>query len=147
MVKDIKIGLLGFGTVGSGVARVLKENAHEIEQKVGTSVTIKKVLVRDKSKKREYLDDLYVTDDINEIINDDEIDIVVELMGGLVPAHDYMLKAIAAGKHVVTANKDVLAENGRDLLETAQKNHVEFMFEASVGGGIPIITPLKVPDG
>ncbi len=143
MVKDIKIGLLGFGTVGSGVARVLKENAHEIEQKVGTSVTIKKVLVRDKSKKREYLDDLYVTDDINEIINDDEIDIVVELMGGLVPAHDYMLKAIAAGKHVVTANKDVLAENGRDLLETAQKNHVEFMFEASVGGGIPIITPLK----
>ncbi len=143
MGKTIRIGLLGFGTVGSGVARVLRENAHEIEKKVGAPVEIKSVLVRDTKKKRQYMEGLHATDSIDEIINDKEIDIVVELMGGMSPAHDYMICALKAGKHVVTANKDVLAESARDIFDTAKEHHVEFMFEASVGGGIPIITPLK----
>ena len=143
MKKKIKIGLLGFGTVGSGVARVLKENAHEITEKIGAQLQIKTVLVRDTHKKREYLEDIHLTDKIEEILQDEDIDIVIELMGGIHPAREYMLQAMAAGKNVVTANKDVLAEFGRDLFTMAEEHDVDFMFEASVGGGIPIIMPLK----
>ena len=143
MKKEIKIGLLGFGTVGSGVARVLKENAHEITEKIGAQLQIKTVLVRDTHKKREYLEDIHLTDKIEEILQDEDIEIVIELMGGIHPAREYMLQAMAAGKNVVTANKDVLAEFGRDLFTMAEEHDVDFMFEASVGGGIPIIMPLK----
>ena len=143
MKKKIKIGLLGFGTVGSGVARVLKENAHEITEKIGAQLQIKTVLVRDTHKKREYLEDIHLTDKIEEILQDEDIEIVIELMGGIHPAREYMLQAMAAGKNVVTANKDVLAEFGRDLFTMAEEHDVDFMFEASVGGGIPIIMPLK----
>ncbi len=143
MEKIIRIGLLGFGTVGSGVSRVLKENAHEITEKVGARIQIKTVLVRDIHKKREYLDNLQLTDNIEDIFNDKEIDIVIELMGGIHPAREYMLQAMAAGKSVVTANKDVVAQFGKDLFDMAELHDVDFMFEASVGGGIPIITPLK----
>ncbi len=143
MKHPIKIALLGSGTVGTGVVRVLKENAHEIEQKVGVPVEIKTVLVRDIHKKRPYLEGLQLTDDMDSILRDDDISIVIELMGGIHPAREYMLAAMQAGKHVVTANKDVVAQFGRDMFEMAEQRQVEFLFEASVGGGIPIVTPLK----
>ena len=143
MAKEIKIGLLGSGTVGTGVVRVLRENAEDISKKVGAELSIKKVLVRDTSKKRAYLEDVQLTDDAQDIIADPEIDIVVELLGGLHPAFEYMLAAMQNGKHVVTANKDVVAQLGHELFDAAEQHGVEFKFEASVGGGIPIITPLK----
>lgn len=143
MSKDIKIGLLGSGTVGTGVVRVLQDNGQDIAKKVGASISVKKILVRDVSKKREYLDEAMLTDNASDIINDPEIDIVVELMGGLHPAFEYMLDAMKNGKHVVTANKDVVAQMGHELFEVAEAQGVDFRFEASVGGGIPIITPLK----
>lgn len=143
MGKTIKIGLLGSGTVGSGVVEVMKKNVDEISQKAGTEIEIKKILVRDLKKKRAHLEGMDLTDDINDILKDDDIDIIVELMGGLHPAREYMLRAMKAGKHVVTANKDVVAQFGKDMFDAAKENRVEFLFEASVGGGIPIITPLK----
>ena len=143
MGKTIKIGLLGSGTVGSGVVEVLKKNVDEISQKAGTEIEIKKILVRDLKKKRPHLEGMELTDDINDILKDEDIDIIVELMGGLHPAREYMLRAMKAGKHVVTANKDVVAQFGKDMFDAAKENRVEFLFEASVGGGIPIITPLK----
>lgn len=143
MGKTIKLGLLGSGTVGSGVVEVLKKNVDEISQKAGTEIEIKKILVRDLKKKRPHLEGMELTDDINDILKDEDIDIIVELMGGLHPAREYMLRAMKAGKHVVTANKDVVAQFGKDMFDAAKENRVEFLFEASVGGGIPIITPLK----
>ncbi|MBQ1510546.1 MAG: homoserine dehydrogenase [Selenomonadaceae bacterium] len=143
MKKPIKFGLLGSGTVGTGVIRVLQENAREIEERIGAPLELKKVLVRDLGKKRPQLEGIAVTDNIEEIIGDEEISIIVEVMGGIHPAREYMLKAMEAGKSVVTANKDVVAQFGKDMFERAEKQDVDFLFEASVGGGIPIITPLK----
>lgn len=143
MKDSINVGLLGFGTVGTGVMQVLAENAHEIKQKVGLPIRVKSVLVRDINKKRSFNGTFTVTDKIEDILNDEEIDIVIELMGGIHPSREYMLQAIAASKHVVTANKDVVAEFGKDMFAAAEESNVDFMFEASVGGGIPIITPLK----
>ena len=119
MSKVIKIGLLGSGTVGTGVVRVLKENGADIAKKSGAAVVVKKVLVRDVNKKRPYLEDVELTDKAQEIVNDPEIDIVVELMGGLHPAFEYMMEAMKNGKHVVTANKDVVAQMGHELLDMA----------------------------
>lgn len=143
MDRPVTIGMLGSGTVGTGVVHVLKENAYEISQKVGVPVQIKTVLVRDTHKVRPYMKDLHLTDDFEEILGDDAIDIVVELMGGLHPAREYMLAVMKAGKHVVTANKDVVAQFGKDMFEAAEEYHTGFRFEASVGGGIPIVTPIK----
>lgn len=143
MDRPVTIGMLGSGTVGTGVVHVLKENAYEISQKVGVPVQIKAVLVRDTHKVRPYMKDLHLTDDFEEILGDDAIDIVVELMGGLHPAREYMLAVMKAGKHVVTANKDVVAQFGKDMFEAAEEYHTGFRFEASVGGGIPIVTPIK----
>ena len=144
MGQEIKIGLLGAGTVGSGVINVLAMNAQEIQQRTGVPLVLKKVLVRDRKKPRPDLPDyVELTDDVEEILGDSEIQIVVELMGGLHPSREYMLRALEAGKHVVTANKDVVAQFGRDMFEAAEKSKVSFLFEASVGGGIPIIAALK----
>jgi len=143
-MKDcIKIGLLGLGTVGGGVFEVLAENAAEIAQKVGAQIRVKTILVRDAKKKRNVSGDFQVTENIEDILLDDEIDIVIELMGGIHPSREYMLQALSAGKHVITANKDVVAQFGREMFDAAEKHDVDFMFEASVGGGIPIIRPLK----
>ncbi len=142
MEKPIKIGLLGAGTVGSGVLQVLRENAREVFLKAGAPVEIKSVLVRDAQKTRSYMDGLIVTDKIEDILEDEEIKIVVELMGGLHPAREYMLAAMEAGKHIVTANKDVIAQFAADMFDMAEKQNVGFLFEASVGGGIPIIRPI-----
>lgn len=143
MKQGIKIGLLGSGTVGTGVVRVLQENARDIAARIGAPLELKKVLVRDLGKSRPHLEGIPVTDDIEEILGDDEISVIVEVMGGIHPAREYMLKAMEAGKSVVTANKDVVAQFGKDLFEMAEARDVDFLFEASVGGGIPIITPLK----
>ncbi len=142
MDKPIRIGLLGAGTVGSGVLQVLRENAKEVELKAGTPVEIKTVLVRDVKKPRPELSGAAVTDRIEDIIEDPEISIVVELLGGLHPAREYMLAAMEAGKHVVTANKDVIAQFATDMFDKAAQQDVGFLFEASVGGGIPIIRPI-----
>lgn len=141
--KSIKIGLLGSGTVGSGVIRVLEMNRPQITERVGTPIEIKTVLVRDVKKPRPQLGCVKLTDKIEDILDDPEIDVVVELMGGIHPAREYMLRAMEAGKSVVTANKDVVAQFGKDMFAMAEKKDVDFRFEASVGGGIPIITPLK----
>lgn len=143
MKNAVNVGLLGLGTVGTGVVRILQDNCDNIALKVGMPVSIKKILVRNPGKARSVTTEAVIVADINEIINDDEIDIVVEVMGGEIPAKEYMLKALSAGKHVVTANKDVVAKFGKELFEAAEKNKVDLLFEASVGGGIPIIGPLK----
>ena len=143
MDKIVQIGLLGFGTVGTGVVRVLTDNSQLIAQRAGTAITIKKILVRDLKKIRALSTAAELTTDPAAVIEDPEIDIVVELLGGEEPARTLMLEALNRGKHVVTANKDVMAKYGRELFEAAEKNNVNLLFEASVGGGIPIIRPLK----
>ena len=142
-MNTIKIALLGAGTVGSGVVRTLAMNADTITGRCGAPIEIKKILVRDAKKHRPESEGIALTDNFDEILNDDEISVVVEVMGGLMPAKDYMLRAMRAGKHVVTANKDVIAEHLRELYGIADKHHVDFLYEGSVGGGIPIIKPLK----
>lgn len=142
-MDSIKIGLLGCGTVGTGVVKVLQKNGKIITDKVGKPLEIKKVLVRDKNKKRAGLDEAIITTDPDEILKDPEINIVVEVMGGIEPTREYLLQALQNGKGVVTANKDLLALYGKELLETADKYDVDLRFEASVAGGIPIIGPLK----
>ena len=143
MKDTIHIALLGSGTVGSGVSEVLRMNVRELAERVGKNIVLKKVLVRYIKKPRKNIDMSLLTDDFESIVNDKDIDIVVEVMGGLHPAKEYMLRAIEAGKSIVTANKDVLATYGKDVLGAAERAGVDFQFEASVGGGIPIITSLK----
>ena len=143
MGKTIKIGMLGFGTVGAGVVKVLTDNARSIDQKVGAPVILKKILVRNPDKVRSTDFAGEITTRFEDIIHDPDIDIVVEVMGGEDPAREYQLMALKAGKHVVTANKDVIARYGQELFTVAEENHVDLMFEASVGGGIPIVRPLK----
>lgn len=144
MKQVINIGLLGMGTVGGGVVQVITGNAANIQLKVGIPVKIKTILERNPERiKSINTGDAIITSDIQDILNDSDIDIVVELIGGEKPAVDFILQALKAGKHVVTANKDVIAKYGRELFEAAEANGVDLMFEASVGGGIPIIRPLK----
>ena len=143
MNESIKIALLGAGTVGGGVVRAFSMNAEQIMARAGAQIEIKTILVRDAKKYRSELSGITLTDNFDAIIHDKEISIVVEVMGGIHPAKDYMLRAMAAGKHVVTANKDVIAEYLTELYAAANENGVDFLYEASVGGGIPIIKPLK----
>lgn len=145
MKKDvIQVALLGLGTVGTGVYKVMKMQAPEMQQKLGTTLNIKKVLVRNIEKASKKVDDpAILTNDWQEIIQDENIDIVIEVMGGLEPAGTYIKEALLAGKHVVTANKDLIAARGGELLEAAETKNVDLMFEASVAGAIPIIGPLK----
>lgn len=139
----MKIALLGAGTVGSGVVDVLRKNFHEISQKANCEIEISKILVRNLNRPRQNLEGIELVDRFEKILEDPEIKIVVEVIGGIHPALDYMLESMKHGKSVVTANKDAIAEHGKDLFETAEKYQVDFLFEASVGGGIPIIMPLK----
>ena len=141
--KEIKAALLGAGTVGGGVYKLVERRAAEMPDKVGAELKITKVLVKNLQKKREGIPSEVLTDDWEGIIHDPEISIVIELMGGVEPARTYILQALEAGKNVVTANKDLLAEHGQELMEAAERNHCDICFEAAVGGGIPIIRPLK----
>ncbi len=144
MMKEIKAGLLGCGTVGGGVWKVLDKNRDSIMKRVGADISIKRVLERDKEKAMSAgVPVEMITTDINDIVEDPEIKIVIEVIGGTEIASDFIKRALKAGKSVVTANKDLLAIQGRDLFELADANHCDLLFEASVGGGIPIIMPLK----
>lgn len=141
--QTINIGLLGAGTVGSGVLELLQKNSSSITQKVGETIRVTRIFVRNLEKHVALREEYALTTNIDDVLNDPEIDIVVELMGGEEPARTMMLEALRHKKHVVTANKDVVAKFGRELFEAAEENQVDFLFEASVGGGIPIIRPLK----
>jgi len=145
MPKDgsVTIALLGAGNVGGGVARTLVEKADAYARQLGRPLVLAAVLGRDPSKPRPYVDPAIFTTDAARVLDDPEIDIVVELMGVEQPAVDYISRALAAGKYVVTANKQVMAKHGPRLLALAAQNGVDIFFEASVGGGIPIISPLK----
>ena len=142
--KVLHAALLGLGTVGTGVYKVLKNQLPEMEQKIGAVVEIKKILVRNLKKAAAKIQEPeLLTNNWQEILQDEEIDIVIEVMGGIEPARTYITDALKAGKHVVTANKDLVASHGGELLNCASENHCDFLFEASVAGGIPIIRPLK----
>ena len=143
-MENVQIALLGLGTVGTGVYKVLKAQKEEISHKVGTEIQLKKILVRNTKKAAEKLDDPSVlTTEWKSILEDPEISVVVEVMGGIEPARSYILDALHAGKSVVTANKDLLASHGKELMDAAAEAKVDLLFEASVAGGIPIIRPLK----
>lgn len=138
------VGLLGCGNVGAGVARMLIEDRGFISQKMGWPLTLVKIAVRDFGDPRPWEPPAeLLTTDANEIIGNPEIQVVAELMGGIEPARTFILKAIAAGQHVVTANKALLALHGREIFEAAAKSKVEVMFEAAVAGTIPIIRTMK----
>lgn len=142
--EQINIGILGLGVVGSGTLRVLTENAEGIARKVGAPLAVKKIAVRDLQKARDVsVAPSLLTDRPEEVIDDPEIDILCELIGGVEPARDYVLRAMKSGKNIVTANKEMMAKAGHDLLLEAQARKLDFSFEGSVGGGIPIIQPLK----
>ncbi len=141
--RNINIALLGAGTVGGGVYRLIKENREEFKDRTGAVINVKKVLVRDMSKDRTGFDKAVLTDDFNEIISDKDIEIVVELMGGLHPALEYVTESLKAGKQVVTANKDLIAEHGELIGNLAEQMGSDLLFEAAVAGAIPIIRPLK----
>ncbi len=142
--KEIGIGLLGMGTVGGGVASLLQVNEGSIRDKAGSLFNIKKVLVRDPAKTRTAeLPSSHFTSDVQEILQDPEIELVVELLGGIEPARDYIKEALQKGKYVVTANKDVMAKYGTELLSLARENNSAIFYEASAGGGIPLVRPLQ----
>ena len=134
------VALLGFGTVGSGVAQILNDNRKHISDRTGNDINIKYILDLREFPGNPFEDK--IVHDYNIILNDPEVTIVAEMMGGLHPAYDFSIAAIRAGKNVVTSNKAVVAEFGPELLSEARKHNVRYMFEASVGGGIPIIRPL-----
>lgn len=143
-MESVKIAFLGLGTVGSGTFRILSEHAQVIARRASRPIEVKKILVRDLAKKRACdVPRETLTTSIDEILNDPEIRVVVELMGGEEPAREYMLRALKAGKDVVTANKLVLALHGRELFSVALAENRRIAFEASVAGGIPIIRLLR----
>lgn len=143
MKKAIQVGLLGIGTVGGGVVQVLEKNKADIAKKVGCPITIKRILVHHLATAPAGLKNYALTEKIEDILQDKDIDIVVELIGREHPSKDYMLAALEKGKNVVTANKDVLAKYGKELFAAAEAHQADFLFEGAVGGGIPIIRPLK----
>lgn len=142
--EGISVALLGLGTVGSGVYKIIQRQKSEMMQKLNTHLDIRSILVRDIEKHKQHVDDPSVlTTSFESILEDPEIRIVIELIGGMEPAYTYIKSALEAGKSVVTANKDLIADRGGELFQVAEENHVELRFEAAVAGGIPIISPLK----
>lgn len=143
-MEEINIAFLGFGTVGSGTAEALARNREFIEEQLGCAVRVKSVLVRNPAKYAEHalLEGVRLTGDFQDILDDPEIQIVIEVMGGIHPAKEYIYQALQHGKNVVSANKDLVALYGPEIIQIALMNHVNFSCEASVGGGIPILMPL-----
>lgn len=143
-MKELNIALLGLGTVGSGVVKIIEENRQQIKDTINKDIVIKHILVRDKSKKRPLnISQYHLTEDINDILNDNSIDIVVEVMGGIEPTVDRLRTALKNKKHVITANKDLLAIHLKLLEDLAEENGVALKFEASVAGGIPIVNAIN----
>ena len=143
-MKKISIGLIGFGTIGTGVVRLLQENGDLISERVGAEIHLKRIADIDIGKSRGIaVESAFLTTDAGDILNDPEIDIVVELMGGYEPARTFILDAMQRKKHVVTANKALLATHGDEIFQSALRHGVNIGFEASVGGTIPIIKTIK----
>jgi len=138
---NINVGLIGMGTVGTGVARALLEKGRMLEKRVGARLVLRRACDKDFRRRPRgvRLPSAVVTSDAGKVLRDPEIHIVVELIGGLEPAKAFILEALRRGKHVVTANKALLAHAGRELFAAATKANVDLYFEAAVGGGIPII--------
>jgi homoserine dehydrogenase len=144
MVEPLRVGLLGCGNVGAAVVRMLHDNADDIARRAGARIEILSVAVRDLSTSRDVpLSPALFTDDPGSVVDDPSIDVVVELIGGLEPARSLILRAFGAGKSVVTANKELLATAAAELLEAAVRGDVDLLYEGSVGGGIPLIRPLR----
>jgi homoserine dehydrogenase len=143
IMKQIQVGIIGFGTVGSGLAQTLYEQKDRLRRKVGTDVVLAQVADITTDALPEQFSGVKLTKDAKDLFTNPDIDIVVELIGGMEPARTFMLEAIKHGKHVVTANKALLSIHGKEIFEAAVANNVEVGFEASVGGGIPVIKSLK----
>lgn len=143
MSRKIYAAILGAGTVGTGVYKLCQSMKDDVISKTGAELVVKKVLARNLDKDRDPIDRELLTDNWKDIIEDKDIEIVIELMGGTTPAKQYILEALEAGKQVVTANKDLLAEHGEEVMGMADKMHADLQFEAAVAGAIPIIRPLK----
>ena len=142
-MKELNVALLGLGTVGSGVVKIIEENRQQIKDTLNKDIVIKHILVRDTTKKRPInISQYHLTEDINEILNDDDIDIVIEVMGGIEPTVDWLRESLKRKKHVITANKDLLAVH-LELLENLAEQGVALKFEASVAGGIPIVNAIN----
>jgi len=141
--KLVKVGLMGFGTVGTGVIRLIQGHQEDLSKQTGVGIEVAKILVRDKEKPRSIggLDD-QVTDKPEDLLQDPQIDVIVEVIGGINPAKEYILAALEHGKHVVTANKDLMALHGAEILAKAQEKGCDVFYEASVAGGIPILRAL-----
>ncbi|MBU2499008.1 MAG: homoserine dehydrogenase, partial [Proteobacteria bacterium] len=143
-MKNVNVGIIGFGTVGSGTVEILLKNRDIITNRVGSQIVIKKIADLDIHSDRGIaVDRGLLTTEAMDVINDPQIQIVVELIGGIEKAKDFILKSMEKGKHVVTANKALLAECGKEIYEAAEKYKVNLAFEASVGGGIPVIRALR----
>ena len=141
---QINIGILGLGTVGCGTLDVLRRNAALIAPRSGCALCVKRIATKHPEKPRPIeIDFSLVTGDVDEVLSDPEIHIVAELIGGVEPARGYVMRAIAAGKSVVTANKELIAKHGVEIIDAADRAGVDFLFEGSVGGGIPLIAPLR----
>jgi homoserine dehydrogenase len=143
-MSPVRVGLLGCGIVGGATARILMEHGDDVSLRAGTELELARVAVRSLTKPREVTlpDDMWTTDPW-EVVRDPTIHVVVEAIGGIEPARDLILEALATGKHVVTANKELLSTLGQEIMDAAEKAGVDVLFEASVAGGIPIIRPMK----
>ena len=142
-IKNLNIGMLGCGVVGSNVARLLKEDSGDFAARSGATLSLTKVAVRDTNVTRENVPALILTSDASSVVNDPTIDIIIEVMGGIEPARELILAAIKNGKSIITANKALLATHGAELFEAADKNGVDLYYEAAVGGAIPILRPMR----
>ena len=141
--KNLKVGMLGCGVVGSNVARLLHEDSGDFAARSGATLTLAKVAVKNVSAKRDHVPTSIITSDALSVVNDPSIDIIIEVMGGIEPARELLLAAIKNGKSVITANKALLGLHGAELFEAADKNGVDLYYEAAVGGAIPILRPLR----
>jgi len=143
-VRNIRIGMIGCGVVGQGIMRLLKENAASIEGRLGGKIEVRRIAARARGKDRgPFVPMSLVTYDPEEVINDPDVDIVVEVMGGVEPTYGYIKRALEAGKSVVTANKALLAARGHELIELAESRNADLYFEAAVAGGVPVIRVLR----
>nr|WP_285859178.1 homoserine dehydrogenase [Paenibacillus sp. MER 99-2] len=143
LVKPVKVGLLGLGTVGTGVVRIVEGNQEDLSSQVGSPIVIEKIAVKNTEKDRVIpVDRAKLTEDPWEVIRHPDIDVIVEVMGGIDQTKAYILEALERGKHIVTANKDLMALHGSEILAKAQEKQCDVFYEASVAGGIPIIRTL-----
>lgn len=142
--QRLRIGMIGCGNVGSGVARILFENSHNLTRRAGCKLELTRVIVRDKEKARAFeISPALLDTDARALVSNPVIDVIVETIGGVSPARELIAAALANGKHVVTSNKEVIAKHGQEFVEIARKSGVNLLFEAAVGGGVPIIHALK----